>query len=713
MASIFSELKRRNVFKVGVAYAIVAWLLVQVADVVLPTFGAPEWVMQVFTLFVVLGFPLALIVAWAYDLTPEGIKAAADVQPTDTVPHPAGEKLNYAVLGFIALAVGFLVVDRFFLAPGSLRGESNTAANLQANPSSTVVRRAFIPLGRTQPFQGGQLDTMIALSPDGRRLAYAARVGDTPQLYVRELDQVTARILPGTDGAYLPFFSPDGEWLGFFRDGALQKISVRGGLAQTLVENTRGAPGGLWTADDSIIYTATSPETGWRLHRVAATGSTPELLKVEYDPWDMTHGWPDVLPGGNHLLFTTRRVGGIAIDGSVELLSMETGESRTLLEGAYNARYSPSGHIVFGRSAALWAVPFDLERMETTGPEVPVINSVQTAGNRGAAVYAFSDDGLLIYLPGSFTNDTSAIVTLIWVDRDGREKAVDTGVSEYRWPRISPDSQRLAYYATDSNGDEDVWILDLTRGTKTRLTFDSGYSPLWTPDGQRVVFYSNRQGPESGLYWKRADGSGQEELLLSGGIYLPVSFSPDGNQLIVRKGGLGIGESRELHLLSLAEKTTSRPLLENRGNPSFPAISPDGRWLAYTSDDSGQSEVYVQPFPKLEDGKWQVSSDGGRQPRWGPDGREIFYHNTDAMMVVSVEDEPGFLAGRPEVLFSGEYLFSGPVRSPAYDISPDGQRFLMQKKVAGENDEIDEQTMLIVVENWFEELKRLAPADAP
>jgi serine/threonine-protein kinase len=433
-----------------------------------------------------------------------------------------------------------------------------------------------------------------------------------------------------------------------------------------------------------------------------AEGGAPEIVLAASD----TEGYvtPHVLPGGNTALLVVRPgAGGVgnARDGRIVALSLDTGEFRTLIEGGFRPQFAPTGHLLFIRAGALWAVPFDAEQVQITGREVPVLEGVQNDSFRGGAPYAFSDDGMLVYVPGGDTAlGAGSERILVWVDRGGREEPLRVEPRSYFSPRLSPDGQRLATRITQG-GAWDIWIDDLVRGTSSRLTFGSSleWTPLWTPDGERVIFTS--LGQSGGLYRVAADGTGQAELLIEALANVwAQSLSPDGSTLVFDLLG-------DIHILSMEGEHTSQPILQAPYLENMPTVSPDGRWMAYQSDESGRLEVYVRPFPDVDDGKWQVSSDGGREPRWGPEGRELFYRDTDMMMVVTVEAGPTFSAGLPSVLFTGDYATPGP-QVANYDISPDGQRFLMMKNSA-ESEQTVASTQLIVVDNWFEELNRLAP----
>ncbi len=715
MPSLFTELRRRNVFKVGAAYAIVAWLLIEVSSVLLPTFNAPQWIMQVFTLFVILGFPLALILAWAFDVTPQGIEAASDVRVGDAPTQPTGFRFGYISQGLILLAVGFLVVDQYVLERSPTEAETGESTTRSAVAGeSRPVRRYEINLGFTEMLGATQQSAHVALSRDGRRLVYAAaRVGELPQLYLRELDQREARVIPGTEGAFHPFFSPDGEWVVFFSDETdqkLKKVAVRGGSPQTLAD-AGFAAGGSWIVDGFILFATRDQAAGRSLYRIGTDGGTPEPILESDD--EKGYVTPDVLPGGEAVLVVVRpgsRGGGSASDGSIALLSLATSEIRELIRGGFRPRYVSTGHVLFARDGDLWAAPFDLDRLEITGPEVPVVQNVQQTGFQGGAAYAFSDDGVLMYLLGSEVSSEVGGRSLLWVDRQGNVEPLAVGSGQYINPRLSPDGQKLAVAISDAAG-PDIWIYDLDRGSFSRLTFRGDtFNPLWAPDGQSVVFDAGSLTEGLGIYRKAADGTGDAEPIVST-IFeestAPRSFSPDGAELVVEQCQ---AQNCDLYLLSLTDGETLRPLLQENYSEHQPAISPDGKWLAYVSLETAREEIYVRPFPNVQDRKWPISLEGGVAPRWGPSGRELFYRSGDAVIVVTIDTESGFSVGNPTTLFSRS-LYSGAgnvMGGPIYDISPDGQRFLMMR-IEELSDQDSSETKLHVVENWFEELNRLAP----
>ena len=530
----------------------------------------------------------------------------------------------------------------------------------------------------------------MALSSDGTRLVYSAN----DQLYLRAMDQMETTPVRGTEGdARSPFFSPDGEWVGFYAGGGqLKKVAVSGGAPVTLCD-AQVSLGARWGADDTIIF----GQRGTGILQVSADGGTPEVLI----PLTGTEGFgPQVLPGDKAVLFTLGQNGMSWDDAQIVVHSLETGERNVLIEGGRDARYVPTGHLVYVLDGTLLAVPFDVDALEVTGGPIPMAEGVMTAGLRsGAAHFSVSDTGALVYVTGG----DPAERTLVWVDRDGREETLAAEPRAYRHPRISPDGGRVAVVVRDP--EQDIWIWDFARETLTPLTFGSrnDFYPVWTPDGRQVAFASNRDPPFN-LFWKAADGTGTvERLTESESQQFPYAFTPDGSQLVFLERG---EQSVTLGVLSL--EGSSEPLLETEFDERNGEISPDGLWLAYQSNASGQDEIYVRPFPNVDDGRWPISNGGGTRPLWAREGQELFYLAAGAMMAVPVETvqtEPRFAPGNAEEVFAVRgYFVESAGRT--YDISRDGERFLMIKEGAG-----GESTECILVQNWFEELKRLVPTD--
>ena len=694
----------------------------------MPTFGAPRWAVQTVIFIILIGFPISLILAWAYELTPEGIKTASPEGPDQYHTRITGQRLNYFILGVLVLAVGFLLIDNYVLVD---KGERHTASSVTGPvtyvntdgidtayeqpvleppvaSNSGKVRRSYLTLGQTEGIPPTGVSAFVALSLDGEHLVYVENEAGTPHLYRRQLNQLKVEIIPDAFNPRILCFSPDGKWVGFtYTGGGLAKVSLLGGTRQELVNPMDTLLGCYWGKDNVIYFSKNN-----KLHRIPAGGGEPEAVNItsEYSEWNQS--WPYALPDGNHLLLTVTRSNANA--GHIALLSLETGKTQILIHNAYNARYLPAGEIVFMRSGSLWAVPFDVEQLKTAGPEVTVIDGVETQINTGIAGYTVSDDGLLVYLPGdeiTETQESSPNLVLVWVDRDGNETGLEIPqtITNISAPKLSPDDKQLALGIQGQSG-SDIWVYNFQRGTFSVRTFvGNAYFPIWTPDGRHLVYY-DRSGNHLGISWTRVDGSGQPEHLIEASKkdnFAPYSFNPDGSQLLITNLNT-LGEV-DIHVLSMTGDRAQRPLLKTAFVETNPSISPDGHWLAYSSNGTGIYEVYVRPFPDVNNGRWQISTGGGIEPHWRDDGKELYYAlgeyggKIKGVAAVAIDTKSGFQPGKPKVLFTGDFS-TGLARS--YDVTADGQRFIMLKRDTTGGGDL---TNLVIVDNWFTELKRLAP----
>ena len=415
--------------------------------------------------------------------------------------------------------------------------------------------------------------------------------------------------------------------------------------------------------------------------------------------------WPEFLPDGQAVLFTNFR-GFTADDAQIEVVDLESLARKTLIENGSYARYVPTGHLVFGRGSGIHVAPFDLERREVTGPSVPVPEPILYEFEGGVPHLAFSTAGSLAFVPGA----GSPRLHLVSVDLEGRETPLIEARRGFAYPRFSPDGERLAV-AIAEPGDTNVWVLNLSTETQTKLTLEgSNNFPIWTPDGERVTFQS-RRGGVGGIYWKWADGSGASEpLVLTGKVgetITPSSWSPDGNTLVFQRlSSAQAGIRSDLWIATREGDREPLPLVATGALEGGAAISPDGRWLAYKSNESGRYEIYVQPFPEGGE-RHQISTDGALPPVWSKDGQTVFYQNEDQVLAVPVSTAPRFRAEAPRVLFEGEYEKASYVTHPNFDIAPDGKSFVMVKP----DEEWGRATEIRVILNWFEELKRLAPTE--
>jgi eukaryotic-like serine/threonine-protein kinase len=554
--------------------------------------------------------------------------------------------------------------------------------------------------------QGIQTNT-IAMSPDGSRLAF---VGDkTHQIYLRTMEDPTARPVPGTEGGRFPAFSPDGQWLAFFAGNAppfqLKKVPVGGGAALTLTSGISRLTPMSWGDEGNILM------GGLDIKRISESGGQPVVIaKPDAARGELGFTSPQLLPGGKYILTTIVTTRGLS-DLRVAAVAVATGQKRVLLEDAGECLFAATGtrrgvgHLVYARNGSLFAAAFNAATLQV-GPAAPVMEGVRNlAGLNGAVL---SRSGTLAYPSGASTVLGTAS-TLMWVDRQGTEQPLTAPPRVYLGPRISPDGGRIAFAVADSAQalDYQVWVYDVKRGTTARMTFErANLHPVWTSDGKRLIYMSaaNVVGSVgSTLAMVPADGGSQPVTLMSKGVSAsPTSVSPDGKVVIgVRSSNVALtATGSEIWVLSLerpkGEEAKAQPFLDTRFLRGDLQFSPDGKWVSYESDETGRDEIYVAPYPG-PGGKSQVSADGGAQPRWNRNGRELFFRSGAKTMAVDVETGATFRADAPHMLFEKV--------SSDYDVAPDGRRFLMLKP----DDRAEEMNQLHVILNWFEDLRRRVP----
>jgi eukaryotic-like serine/threonine-protein kinase len=574
------------------------------------------------------------------------------------------------------------------------------------------------PPGQPLNVSGSTRD--LALSPDGRRLVY--RFGGTSTtgspLVVRAIDHLDAQPMAEVVLAYAPFFSPDSRWIGFFENMHLKKAPIAGGAPITLCRISGVPLGASWGDDNTITFATNSPGTG--LWRVSADGGTPTVLTTP-DPAQRegNHAFPSVLPHRRGVLFTIPTVGE-ADSPHVAALDLKTGQRKRLIRGT-DAEYVETGHLIFAAAGALRAVRFDPVRLQVLSDPVLVAEHVMMKPS-GAANYTVSRSGTLVYVPGGPRGETPTR-SIVWVDRKGHEERINNApLRGYGPPRLSPDGARLAIGILDQ-GNTEIWIWDFARETLRRLTFAPGMDglPVWTPDSRRIIFMSDRMGVLN-LYSQSADGGGiVERLTTSAAPQWPTAITPNGRWLV---GFTRPATTSDVVFFPLTDSATrpgsapassigsspTEPLADAQFNGSLAEFSPDGRYLAYQSDESGRMEVYVRPFPHVDRSRWQISTDGGSRPVWARSGRELFYlDESSALTRIPVRTSgPTFVPGTPTKLFTTRYVEPNPARH--YDVSPDGRRFLMIKNSA-EGDPNATPASMVVVEHWFEELKRRVPTN--
>ncbi len=572
-----------------------------------------------------------------------------------------------------------------------------------SRPVTPAVSRFFVyPPDKNTFVTFGRVGTGVVISPDGSKLAFTARdASGKTLLWIRGIDSLTAQPLQGTDDAGYPFWSPDSRFIGYFAQQKLLKIAASGGPPQTLcVTGVAGLRGGSWSQDGTIVF-STGPNKG--LSRVSSAGGQPsEFMRLAEGQTSYVFPW--FLPDGHHFLFyayaTSDDVGGVYVG------SLDAAESKRLAGADSAAVYdSQSGHVLFVRQGTLLAQPFNSQTLALAGESFPIAERVESVVTPGIAAFSVSNNGILAYGVGT---GGAAGLQMGWFDRQGKPVEAVGPPGNYRGIDLAPDGTRVAAHRHDGNGG-DIWVTDLSRSTTSRFTFDASQensSPIWSPDGTRIVYASTRNG-KSGVYQKLANNAGTEERLLeSTNTILPVSWSPDGNSIVYEV--LDPKTENDLWLLPLSGDRKPSPLLHTPFTESHGQISPDGKWLAYYSNETGRAEVYVQPFPGGA-GKWQISTSGGVFPRWRRDGRELFYMipiTGGKMMGVDVKSIGStFDAGTPKDLFDSPYVNlahtgiaagAGPYHT--FAVSPDGQRFLIPHPASGAT--ADLVMPVVVVENW-------------
>jgi eukaryotic-like serine/threonine-protein kinase len=535
---------------------------------------------------------------------------------------------------------------------------------------------------------------VFALSPDGRQFLYNTAQG----LYLRRMGELEARVIPGTEAELVePFFSPDGRSVGFRRLNGI--FVATDGRAPVVISDRIGGgrPLGASWSGDTIFF---SKPDG--IYRIRATGGTDELI-VPAQNGEFLYG-PTLLPDGDSLLFSVAP-GGNWDAAEIVAQSLTTGERKTLIRGGSDARYVPTGHLVYAFRDGLLGVAFDWQTLTVSGDAVPLVQGVMRSGQNPAANYGIGADGTLAYVSGMAQQGT----TVVWMDRTGHEEPIDVPGRDYRYVQLSPNGMRLVLDVRDP--ESSLWIWDFANETLQPLNLDAGSngSPLWTPDSQRVLFSRVLDGTEE-IYWQAAGGTGTPEALTTGsprGVNASdVTPMGDGIALLYSQ----IGSPRDIFLAEIGKPGAEpTPLIATAADELGATVSPDGHWLAYQSGESGRQEILVRPFPVVGDGRWQVSRDGGARPHWSADGHELFYTvwqrpESVALKAAAIQTEPQFQVTATETLFEGPFVELDENRQ-TYDVARDG-RFVMLKRVgigAGPAPKI------IIVQNWFEELKRLVP----
>jgi serine/threonine-protein kinase len=619
------------------------------------------------------------------ELPAHGFDQETALDERRAVTPPSRGRLTVAVAG---LAVGAVIAA---LATRLMSGPEPPAPAVPAR--FEIVPPAAHPLALFPTYRN------VAISPDGRHVAYRGGQG---QLIVRGIDSLDARPLEGIAGAEAPFFSPDSQWIGFFDGAGLKRVAITGGPAITIVSGYMVPRGASWGDDGRIVFG--TYDTGTGLLRVPASGGEPEVLTRPDEEDGRDHWYPSLLPAGRGVLLTLNRPGTDPREAQVAALDLETGQVRPLMRGGH-PEYVDTGHLLYATADTLFAVRFDPTRLEVLSDPVPLVEGVST-GLSGAADFAVSRHGTLVYVPVGAQRGPRS---LVWIDRQGRETPTGAPMRNYRSLRLSPDGTRVALTIQDQQSD--IYLWNLARETLAPLTSGPGDKrvPVWTADGRRIVFATG-----DGLMAQAADGTGAPVRVAKGLDQAPAYVAPDGTGILgdefsPQTSGDIIwfplaGPSAGPGPTPGASPATANRLVATTFSERYPDVSPNGRYMAYQSNESGQNEIYVRPFPRVEDGGWRVTTRGGTHPQWQRNGRELFYRDpADMLMSVPVEIAGStFTSGNPVALFELSYLLPGRPRD--YDVAPDGKRFLVLKPQAADSRPQAPATLVVVL-HWFEELK--------
>jgi serine/threonine-protein kinase len=559
------------------------------------------------------------------------------------------------------------------------------------------VSRAVIPLrvsgaSGAAPSQldiaNGGIGASVAISPDGQTVAYVMWTDGIGRLYVRRLDRLESTAVEDSDGATLPLFSPDGQYVAFLRSGTLFRAALTGGAPTRVADDIDNSRGVDWCGDE-VVFTR---DVSSALFKVSINGGAPtRLTSLDSKRREKSHRFPHVLPGCRAVLFTigtsTTESWG---DGELAIASMETGEYRIVLPGGSFARYSPSGHLLYNRGGTLYAAAFDLERLEVTGSPRPVVGEVMSVLHGGSAEFALAQNGTLVYAPGRSKMDNRQLTR---IDRNGKAVPFLETPREFASFRLSPDGRYVA--AQLRGGIESIWLFDIARGAATRWTTEwDNAIPIWDPTGRQIMFTSPRQSAFD-LYRQPVDAAvAAERIATSNFTKVATSWSPDGTAIAYQERG-------DIYILPLTPGSKAVPFVNSRAAESWAAFSPSGAWLAYGSDESGREEVYVRRFPDGRD-RQQVSVDGGTNPVWNPDGSELFYRNGFKMMAVSVQNAATMTMSRPRALYERRF---GRSQDDGFSVTPDGRYFIDLDDSVAE----PPPTELVVVQHFASELSRLAP----
>ena len=748
MNGIWDKIKNSNIVKVATAYGVVCWILLQVQDAVLPTIGAPIWAAQIILFIILIGFPIAVLIAWASE-----INTKPNINDEDKFTITKNKNNNIYIIGILCTVV--IALFAFYASPFIFDYEpkrnytTKPVENEYIYDTSTVSTKFDLNLRKSSPNEWGLL-TEIAISNNGYYVAFTVNNDSSSDIYIRDLRLIDSPNYLisynwGTDVHGIIDFTDDDEWVSFFDSGILKKVRITGGSAQTVLETNLGRTSGYDINDANLIYTGPG-DLLWT--KDFESGEKKMIYDFDKMP-GRVYRWPQFLPDNINIIVSSSSLVAANDDSDILLYNSETGENKIIIANGYNARYAQqTEHIIFVRDSSLWGAKFDLDKLEILGPEQQLIKNIQTNGILGSATYSISDNGRLIYLMGGDVAVASANLVMNVLSNNGT--ILESLPMEGRFGQISlsPDGSSLSY--TNYEGSNaDIWVYEFDKKVSGRRTFNGRSDrSRWYPDGKNLIYINNftmglsQAAPDktsdknikSSIRMASSDGAGNDHEIFTNDdkfrSYLLQSISPNGDELFFSTSvSRSSGVNNKLYKLSLTDKLysdsrTEELILAPNAQQTWwsrVSISYDGKWVAYVSNESGKNQVYIRPYPNINTGKWQISAEEAYSPIWSQTRNELFYHTGRKFYkvkydVLENENSSYFNLNEPELIFE-HTIVSNHLTFPAWDYNQNNDQFIVISAPESELSDIygnnveryNKSITLTVVENWFNELNSRIP----